>query len=91
MVDHLPTGHVEPARPVRRYGRPLFLDACVIADQRGELWVVPSAGHAGGASWTHRRPYEGPRAHLADPLELDDATRAALVEALYGADQPTSG
>ena len=89
MADHISTGHAEPPTPVRRYGRPVFLDASVIADQRGDLWVVPSVGHVGGASWAHRRPYDGPSAHLADPLELDDATRAALLEGLYGIDEQT--
>lgn len=69
--------------PVRQYGRPPFLDASVIADQHGALWVVPSIGHVGGASWAHRQPYDGPREDLADPLDLDEGTRAALVHGPY--------
>ena len=83
MADQLRTGHAEPARPVRQYGRPLFLDASVMADQHGDLWVVPTIGHAGGASWTQRRPFDGPTANLANPLGLDDAARAALVQGLF--------
>ena len=82
------TGIADSPVPVRRYGRPLFLDASVIADQHGALWVVPSIGHVGGASWAHRRRYDGPREQLADPLDLDEGTRSALVHALYGDDEP---
>ena len=66
----------------RRKGSPLM-----IADQRGAPWVVPSIGHVGGASWARRRPYDGPREQLADSLELDWGTRAALVHDLYGDDE----
>jgi len=59
----------------------------MIADQRGAPWVVPSIGHVGGASWARRRPYDGPREQLADSLELDWGTRAALVHDLYGDDE----
>jgi hypothetical protein len=69
------TGTTDSPTPVRQYGRPLFLDASVIADQHGALWVVPSIRHAGGASWAHQRPYDGPLEQLANALELDDACR----------------
>jgi len=81
------TGTTDSPAPVRQYGRPLFLDASVIADQHGALWVVPSIGHVAGASWAHRRPYDGPREQLADPRDLDEGTRTALVHGLYGDDE----
>ncbi len=87
MARHRVTGTADSPIPVRQYGRPLFLDASVIADQRGALWVVPSIGLVGGASWARRRPYDGPREQLADPRNLDEGTHAAVVHGLFGDDE----